>query len=140
MTRYTKNSNGNYVINGHNYQMLEGSRAQVLHGSAYKTSGGLKKGDLLQNKNGRIVSKKKHTTAKSENRLVKAGYGTKKGQFGFVKVGSTSSKSKSSKSRTSRKYKKSKKMKGGMNCVSPGGVAVGTAAYVSGPYQAAPHN
>ena len=44
------------------------------------------------------------------------------------------------KSKKSRKYKKSKKMKGGMNCVSPGGVAVGTAAYVSGPYQAAPHN
>jgi len=134
MTRYTKNSNGNYLINGHKYEMLEGSRAQVMHGSAYKTSGGLKKSDLLQNKNGRIVSKKKHTTAKKENRLVKAGYGTKKGQFGFVKIGSKSSKGKSKKTR------KSRKMRGGMNSVSPGGVSVGAAAYVSGPYQPAPNN
>jgi hypothetical protein len=75
--------------------MLEGSRAQVLHGTAYKTSGGLKKHELLQNKNGRIVSRKKHLTAKKEKRLVKAGYGTKKGKFGYVKIG------------------KSKKMRGG---------------------------
>jgi hypothetical protein len=59
----------------------------VWHGTAYKTSGGLCKSDLLQNKAGRIVSKSKHSTAKRERRLVKAGYGTKKGKFGFVKIG-----------------------------------------------------
>jgi hypothetical protein len=95
MTRYTKNASGHYLIHGHKYEMLEGSRAQVLHGTAYKTSGGLKKHELLQNKNGRIVSRKKHLTAKKEKRLVKAGFGTKKGKFGYVKIG------------------KSKKMRGG---------------------------
>jgi hypothetical protein len=72
--------------------MLEGSRAQVMHGTAYKTSGGLKKSEIMMNKNGRIVSRKKHLTAKKEKRLVKAGYGTKKGKFGFVKLGKSKSK------------------------------------------------
>jgi hypothetical protein len=39
------------------------------------------------NKHGRIVSKKKSATAKKENRLVKAGYVTKKGVFGSTKKG-----------------------------------------------------
>jgi len=86
MTRYTKTSSGKYSIKGKTYEMLVGSRAQVHHGTAYKTSGGLLKGDLLQNKNGRVVSKKKHGTAKREKRLLKHGYGTKKGKFGMVKV------------------------------------------------------
>jgi hypothetical protein len=37
------------------------------------------------NKNGRIVSRKKHATAKKEKRLEKAGYFTKKGKFGAVR-------------------------------------------------------
>jgi hypothetical protein len=86
MTRYTKDAHGNYVIRGKKYEILCGSRAQVVHGTAYKTSGGLIKDKLLQNKNGRIVSRKKHNTAKKEKRLVKAGYGTKKGHFGAVKI------------------------------------------------------
>jgi hypothetical protein len=65
-----------------------GTRAQVWHGTAKKTSGGLTKSDLMQNKAGRIVSRAKHNTAKKEMRLVKYGYGTKKGEFGFVKLGS----------------------------------------------------
>uniref|UniRef100_A0A6C0BQK9 Uncharacterized protein n=1 Tax=viral metagenome TaxID=1070528 RepID=A0A6C0BQK9_9ZZZZ len=63
-----------------------GSRAQVWHGSAKKTSGGLEKRHLLMNKNGRIVSKKKHESAKREKRLERAGYKTVKGKFGFVKT------------------------------------------------------
>jgi len=86
MTRYTKDAYGNYIIRGKKYEILCGSRAQVVHGTAYKTSGGLIKDKLLQNKNGRIVSRKKHNTAKKEKRLVKAGYGTKKGHFGAVKL------------------------------------------------------
>jgi len=132
MTRYTKNAHGHYLIHGHKYEILEGSRAQVMHGTAYKTSGGLKKSDLLQNKNGRIVSRKKHSTAKKERRLVKAGYGTKKGHFGAVKIGTRS---------------RSKKMRGGYSAgindqpASVGGSdsGVGAAAFVSGAYQAAPH-
>jgi DVNP family len=114
MTRYTKTSSGKYLIQGKSYEKLEGSRAQVYHGTAYKTSGGLKKSDIIMNKNGRIVSKSKHTTAKKERRLIKAGYGTKKGKFGYVKIGSRSSSS-SSKSKT--KSKRSNKMRGGGNTV-----------------------
>ena len=36
-----------------------GSRAQVMHGTAKKTSGGLEKKDLKYNNQGRIVSKRK---------------------------------------------------------------------------------
>lgn len=63
-----------------------GSRAEVWHGTAKKTSGGLSKSHLMKTKAGRIVSKKKHFTAKKEMRLLKHGYGTKKGHFGFVKM------------------------------------------------------
>jgi hypothetical protein len=80
-----------------------GSRIQVYRGHAKKTSGGLTKSDLMMNKHGRVVSKAKHITAKKEMRLLKHGYGTKKGKFGYVKVGS---KSRGRKSR-------SRKMKGG---------------------------
>lgn len=78
-----------------------GSRAQVWHGTAKKTSGGLTKTALMMNKHGRIVSKRKHMTAKKEKRLVKAGFLTKKGRFGFVKKGH-------------RSRKASRKMRGGM--------------------------
>ena len=87
MTRFTKTASGKYMVQGKSYEMLMGSRAQVWHGTAYKTSGGLTKHHLIQNKAGRIVSKDKHNTAKKEKRLVKAGYGTKKGKFGFVMLG-----------------------------------------------------
>lgn len=87
MTRFTKTASGKYMVQGKSYEMLMGSRAQVWHGTAYKTSGGLSKHHLMQNKAGRIVSKDKHMTAKKEKRLVKAGYGTKKGKFGFVMLG-----------------------------------------------------
>ena len=39
-----------------------GSRAKVWRGGAEMTVGGLKKEDLMLNKYGRIVSKKKHET------------------------------------------------------------------------------
>jgi hypothetical protein len=98
MTRYTKTASGKYLINGKTYDMLVGSRASVYHGTAYKTTGELVKKDLVQNKNGRIVSVKKHTTAKRERRLEKAGYFTRKGKFGFVK------KTPSSRSKSSRRH------------------------------------
>ena len=77
---------------GHDFDKTEGSRAEVFHGTAKHTSGGLKKGDLLMNKHGRIVSRKKHASAKKEKRLLKHGFGTKKGVFGYVKLGSRSRK------------------------------------------------
>ena len=80
-----------------------GSRAEVFHGTAKKTSGGLEKRDLLKNKHGEIVSRKKHLTAKKEKRLEKFGYFTKKGKFGFVKKEKMASRSKLRKSRKTRK-------------------------------------
>ena len=62
-----------------------GSRAQVYHKTADKTTGGLEKKDLMKNKYGRIVSVKKHKSAKKNKRLEKAGYFTKKGKFGSFK-------------------------------------------------------
>ena len=62
-----------------------GSRAQVMHGNAKQTGGGLKKKDLKYNKQGKIVSKKMSTRAKKEKRLQKAGYITKKGGFKLFK-------------------------------------------------------
>ena len=58
-----------------------GTRAQVMHGNAKITGGGLKKKDLKYNKRGKIVSKKASAIAKKEKRLQKAGYKTKKGEF-----------------------------------------------------------
>lgn len=107
MKRPTKGPDGNYHIHGKSHEVLIGSRAMVWHGTAYKTTGGLTKSNLLQNKHGRIVSSKKHATAKKEKRLAKAGYTTKKGQFGAVKMDSVTRRTrksrKSSKSRKNRK-------------------------------------
>jgi hypothetical protein len=80
-----KSSDGKYHVHGKAYDMLIGSRAQVGHETAYKTSGGLTKSDLFKNKHDRYVSLKKHNTAKKEKRLEKAGFFTKKGKFGAVK-------------------------------------------------------
>lgn len=96
------------MSNNGKHSQTTGTRAQVWHGTAKKTPGGLTKSDLTKNKSGRIVSKSKHNTAKKEMRLVKYGYGTKKGKFGFVKIGS-------------RKHR-SRKMKGGYYPLLPAGV------------------
>ena len=83
--RVQKHEDGTYHIHGNKFDQLVGSRAQVMHGTAYKTSGGLTKSHLMMNKHGRIVSSVKHRTAKKEKRLEKAGFFTKKGKFGAVK-------------------------------------------------------
>jgi len=82
-----------------------GSRAEVFHGTAKKTTGGLSKKDLVKNKHGDIVSKKKHVTAKKEKRLEKHGYFAKKGKFGYVKKNMKASKSTKNKTvkRTAKK-------------------------------------
>ena len=88
-----------------------GSRRQVWNGTAKKTPGGLHKSDLIMNKHRRIVSRKKSVSSKKHNRLLEYGYGTEKGQFGFVKIGSK---------KRGRKGKKGKKMRGGMhNLLTP---------------------
>ena len=94
-----KGDDGLYHIKGSTYQLLRGSRAQVWHGTAYQTEGGLKKSELIMNKHDRIVSKLKHNTAKKEKRLQKSGYFTKKGKFGWVKKTPKGNKSKKNKRR-----------------------------------------
>ena len=88
MKRPVRGDDGMYSVNGRKYKELFGSREQVMNGTAYKTPGGLTVDDLIVNKYGRIVSKKKHYTAKKEKRLEKYGYFAKKGKFGYVKRGS----------------------------------------------------
>jgi hypothetical protein len=81
----TRGDDGMYHVKGKMYQLLVGSRQQVGHGTAYKTSGGLTANDLFYNKHGRWVSKVKHESEKKNKRLEKAGFFTKKGVFGWVK-------------------------------------------------------
>lgn len=90
---------------GKEFKKTIGTRAEVYHGTARRTSGGLTKNELMINKHGRIVSRKKHNTAKKEMRLLKYGFSTKKGKFGFVKVKSLK--------RSLSSKRKSRKMKGG---------------------------
>lgn len=59
-----------------------GSKAQVFHGTAKHTSGGLTRNSLMQTKRGRIVSKKQHAAGlKAITRLRKRGFVAKKGSF-----------------------------------------------------------
>jgi hypothetical protein len=65
--------------------VTKGSKAQVWHGTAKHTPGGLTRKDLMRHK-GKIVSKKKHALGKkSLKNLKKAGYVAKKGTFKLFK-------------------------------------------------------
>ena len=83
-----------------------GTRAQVMHGTAKKTTGGLTKSQLKYNKSGKIVSKKASEAAKKNKNLVKAGYVTKKGVFGAFKSGKSVTKTKKNKRKKIKKRKK----------------------------------
>jgi hypothetical protein len=89
MKKPVRQHDGMYHVKGKKYTQLFGSRHQVYNTTAYKTSGGLTKHELMMNKWGRIVSSKKHRTAKKENRLEKAGFFAKKGKFGMVRRSAT---------------------------------------------------
>jgi hypothetical protein len=103
MKRPVRGNDGKYHLKSGVFDELFGSRTQVMNGTAYKTSGELKKKDLMMNKWGRIVSSKKHKTAKKEKRLEKHGFFAKKGKFGYVKKTA----------RKSRNNRKGKKQSGG---------------------------
>jgi len=63
-----------------------GTKAQVYHGTAKHTSGGLTRKNLMKTKKGRIVSRKKHAAGrKALKNLVKAGFKAKKGKFTLFK-------------------------------------------------------
>ncbi len=61
--------NRGYSIGGKVYQRIEGSRAQVMNGTAHRTTGGLTKSDLTYNRNGEIVSVERQRIAKKLNNL-----------------------------------------------------------------------
>ena len=115
-TRKSKRgSNGKYNMNGRSFHMLVGSRAQVMNGTAYKTTYGavkpkgdaLTKAHLKYNKNGRIVSKTKSSKkAKLLAQLRRAGYTTKKGKFGAVKINGRRTRSTRKRRKTHKKNKR----------------------------------
>ena len=99
-----KHKDGKYHIDGMIFEVLIGSRAQVMNGTAYKTSGNLKKKHLKYNKHGRIVSRAKSAKGPQMlKRLTSKGYFTRKGKFGVFKKGS-----KSPKRRTKKRGRKTK--------------------------------
>jgi hypothetical protein len=59
------------LVTGGAHVKSVGSRAEVMHGTAKHTSGGLTKKHLKYNKYGRIVSAKKSTMAKKNKTLKK---------------------------------------------------------------------
>ncbi len=100
---------------GRTYKNLVGTRAEVMHGSAFKTSQGTTKSekgdaltrkDLKYNKHGRIVSIAK---SKKGPQLLKqlrdAGYTTKKGKFGAIKTAKKGHKSSKGRKGTRKKRK-----------------------------------
>ena len=119
--RHTKQSDGKYHINGKTFDILTGSRAQVWHGNAYKTSSGavkptgdaLTKKHLKKNKHGRIVSAAKSAKGPQMlKRLHAKGYFTRKGHFGFVKktaAGKGHKKHSRKHRRTHKKHKRGKR-------------------------------
>jgi fructose-1,6-bisphosphatase len=71
---WKRTADGGVIVKGKKYGMLVGSRAQVWHGTAYKTNPGKKaltKKHLMQKKDGKIVSRKKSQTAKRQKNLGK---------------------------------------------------------------------
>ena len=76
-----------------------GSKAEVYHGTALKTSGQLHKKDLVKTKKGRIVSRRKQAAGKKAiKRLFALGYKPTKGKFSLMR--------KSGKSKKSRRTRK----------------------------------
>lgn len=82
-----------------------GSKAQVFHGTAKHTSGGLHKKDLMK-RAGRIISRKKHAAGKKAiQRLFSLGYKPKKGTFKLMRKSMVNG----------RKHKKHTRKNGGAN-------------------------
>ena len=101
----------------------KGSRAEVWHGTAKSTSGGLQKKHLMKNKHGRIVSIKKHEAGKKALKFLhNAGYIAKKGTFGTKKKSPTKKKKRPS-SLTTALFKSLDTNKDG--AISPGEFAKG---------------
>ena len=107
---------------GRTFKNLVGTRAEVMHGTAYKTGYGkvksnggnsLTKTNLKYNKNGRIVSKTKSAKGRALlKQLRDAGYTTQKGKFGAVKTAKKGRTTKRGRRKTKRCRHKSGRKKG----------------------------
>lgn len=87
-----------------------GSKAQVYHGTAKHTPGGLTKKDLMKTKDGRVVSHKQHQAGKKAiKRLFSLGFKPQKGVFKLF----SAKKTKKGRKHKTRKTRKSKKRCGG---------------------------
>ena len=64
---------GKYHVEGNKFEKIRGTREEVWSGTAYQTTGELKKIDLELNKHGKIVSKIKLITATLTNNFVNVG-------------------------------------------------------------------
>jgi hypothetical protein len=73
LKRPDRNADGKYNMNGRLYDNLFGSREAVWNETAYKTRGGLTKNDLILNREGNIVSKRKSIQETEYKRFVKTG-------------------------------------------------------------------
>jgi hypothetical protein len=73
LKKIIKNKDGMYDIGEKQYELLEGTRQEVWDEKAYKTSGGLLKHNLIINKLGNIVSKRKSMSETVNKRLVVCG-------------------------------------------------------------------
>ena len=73
LKKIIKNKEGMYDIREKQYELLEGTRQEVWDEKAYKTSGGLLKHNLIINKLGNIVSKRKSMSETVNKRLVVCG-------------------------------------------------------------------
>ena len=67
--KHIRNKQGTYTIAGQDYQKNEGTRQEVWDGIAYQTSGLLRKPDLILNKDGKLVSKKKSISGALQSNL-----------------------------------------------------------------------
>ena len=73
-TRRVVRKSGNATRKAHGHQLTIGSKAQVFHGTAHHTSGGLTKDKLMQKSSGKIVSRKASAAGKKAmERLEKSG-------------------------------------------------------------------
>lgn len=87
MTRKNRKGNNMNTMTG-GYERRLGSKAQVWHGTAHHTSGGLTKKQLMRTKAGRIVSRRKHALGKKALKTLKRmGYVAKKGTFKLFRKG-----------------------------------------------------
>jgi hypothetical protein len=93
-----KTSKDNFLFS--KFKKETGSRAEVYHGTAFSTTGGLEKKHLTKNKQWRIVSLKKSKSSKNPelNPLLKQGHQQPKGSTEFGPKKEKNTKQKNNKS------------------------------------------